>query len=216
VQPFTPSSHPSHACDRLVRALTRAQQGRAGALDELLASAQGLLRATIGRRLRGGWSESWIDDVVQEALLDVARSYHGCRAAEEREAIAWVDAIARREVASLFRREGAARLEPLGPDIQQPHLDVIAPRWATMLQHLSSELSGLSGDAQFLLWARLLGQVTWAEAGQALGIPGSAAKRRYQRLLARLRKHCPAPPEETPAPRREHPAQESYRLNPCE
>jgi DNA-directed RNA polymerase specialized sigma24 family protein len=61
-------------------------------------------------QLRGGWTESWIDDVVQDALLDIVRSVHGCRATSEREVRAWVAAIGRRRIRNLFREESHGRV----------------------------------------------------------------------------------------------------------
>ncbi len=42
-------------------------------------------------------------------------------------------------------------------------------------------------EAQTLLWHRLIQGDEWAETGGALGIPQTAAKRRFQRMQGRIR-----------------------------
>jgi RNA polymerase sigma factor (sigma-70 family) len=172
--------------------LTAAKAGDAAALGRLLGLARERLSALVQRRLRGGHTEPWIEDVVQESLVDVLRSYRDCRAASEAEAIAWITAIGRREVAELFRREGRATLVDLS------YTDTVAapgesddPSPDPRRQFLRAALQRLGSSQHRLLWSRLVVALTWPQVGAELRISHTAAKRRYQRLLRRLRKEAP-------------------------
>jgi RNA polymerase sigma factor (sigma-70 family) len=174
--------------------LVRARQGEPVALPDLLCSLRGCLRAQISRRLRGGWTEAWIEDVVQESLLDAFRGLRECRAHSEGELRAWARTIARRQVASLIRHE-APRLEsavPLStlPAVADTDPPDPSPRLRSLLAALADAVEDLSPSQSYLLWARLQTDATWSETGAELGIAASAAKRRYQRLIASLRRRC--------------------------
>lgn len=194
VKCFAPHAWPEDPVpEDLLPTLIRARNGEAGSLEQLLVSAQAVLQSMVSRRLRGGWSETWIDDIVQECLIDVARSYRDCRAEQEREVIAWLAAIVRRELAGFFRHEAVRSAEPLPVDLAVPEDAPPSSRWEPALAWVKRELSQVSPNHQYLLWGRLVCHMTWREIGRTLGVPPSAAKRRFQRLLAHLRKGCPAP-----------------------
>jgi RNA polymerase sigma factor (sigma-70 family) len=148
----------------------------------------------VAHRLRGGWTEAWIEDVVQESLLDVLRGLRECRADSEAELRVWATTIARRQVANLMRRE-APRFKsavPLSnlPEIADIDLPDPSPRIEPLLAALAHAADDLNPSQAYLLWTRVHADVTWREVGAEIGIAASAAKRRYQRLIASLRRRC--------------------------
>jgi RNA polymerase sigma factor (sigma-70 family) len=148
----------------------------------------------VSQRLRGGWTEAWVEDVVQESLLDVFRGLRECRAHSEGELRAWARTIAHRQVASLIRRE-APRLEvvvPLAtlPGIADTGHQEPSPRLRALLAVLAAAVDDLPPAQSYLLWAHVQTDATWRETGAELGIAATAAKRRYQRLIASLRRRC--------------------------
>jgi RNA polymerase sigma factor (sigma-70 family) len=70
-----------------------------------------------------------------------------------------------------------------------------------VLQRLEAALATLTPDQNRLLWYRIIAQWSWSELGAELGVARSAAKRRYQRLLARLSRACAAPDDLEPTTR---------------
>lgn len=153
----------------------------------------------IAPRLRGGWPESYTEDVVQDALVDIIRAHADCQAESEGETVAWVVAIGRRRVATLYRREAHRRRKrsALAPteNIADSGVGALSPGLQRVVGSLSDPLSELSEQQHRLLWERILGGATWAEVGEALHIPHTAAKRRWQRLVVRLRASFPLYPD---------------------
>jgi len=106
--------------------------------------------------------------VVQESLLDAVRGLRGCRAHSEAEFRAWARTIARRQVASLMRRE-APRLESAVPlstlagvaDTGPPDP---SPGLRSLLAALADAVDDLSPSQSYLLWARLQTDATWGGA----------------------------------------------------
>jgi len=172
----------------LYPSLVAARAGDPDGLARLLEAARPILAATIAPRLAGGWCEAWTPDVIQEALLDIVRSHASCRASSEPEAVAWVAALGRRQVATLFRREARRRELPLDAarrctdDLPPP-----SPRIARALDLLRTALRDLRDDQHRLLWARWILSLTWQEVGQELETTAGGAKRRWQGLCRHLR-----------------------------
>jgi hypothetical protein len=94
--------------------LVRARQGETEALPDLLLRLRSRLPSQVSKSLRGGWTEAWVEDVVQECPLDALRGLRACRASSEGEVRAWARTIAHRQVANLMRRE-APRVESAVP-----------------------------------------------------------------------------------------------------
>jgi DNA-directed RNA polymerase specialized sigma24 family protein len=166
--------------------LIRVRAGDEDALERLAAGVRALLMRLISPLLAGGWTDGWVEDVVGEAVIDVLRAHPCCRAAGEGEFRAWVATIARREVATFLRCELPRQHlhSPLGPHLTlpDPSPDVDPETSRISLGHLPLTRA----EREFLL-LRLDATLTWAEIGREFGIAGTAAKRRYQRLLRRLR-----------------------------
>jgi DNA-directed RNA polymerase specialized sigma24 family protein len=104
-----------HSGSDLFSQLQRARNGDERGLERFCGDARRQLMTLAGRRLAGGWTAAWIEDVVQDSLVDILRGYPRCRARTESELRAWIHAIGCRNVAALFRREGsrAAATVPL-------------------------------------------------------------------------------------------------------
>lgn len=197
---------PLGACHTTIRggelypSLAAARSGCEVGLLGLLRAAEATLVACIAPRLAGGWCESWTPDVVQDALVDVARSYRDCRASSEAQVHAWLVAIARRQVATLFRREHERQHVPLdfAPDFPVAPPAPPSSRIAPALDSLRIALAGLEEDHLRLLWTRWVASGTWSEVGEALGTTAGGAKRRWQSLLPKLRAAIQAPGDGIP------------------
>jgi RNA polymerase sigma factor (sigma-70 family) len=167
--------------------LAAARGGHDAALADLASRVRALLVRSIAPRLAGGWAAAFAEDVVGDAMVDVLRGFAGCRAGCEGEFRAWIAAIARREIASFFRHEaGRHRLHvslqsglPLSAPFEEPDEDAGEPDASLTLDLSAAEWN--------LLRLRIDTSATWSEVGRELGIPATAAKRRYQRLLRRIR-----------------------------
>jgi len=171
--------------------LVGAQSGDAAALERFARVARAELMRSLGTRLRGGWTESWIEDVVQEAMVDVCAHLQDCRASSSSEVLGWLLAIGRREAANLFRVEGPLRNSvSLGASCQVADFEEPDPP-SPFLRLLRRRLSHLGSDAHEVLWLRLGVNATWTEVAREIGTTPSAAKRRFQRIIARLRRWRP-------------------------
>lgn len=149
----------------------------------LMCRVRSLLNALVSPRLSGSWAEGWIEDVVQEALLDVLRGYRSCRASSETAARSWVRTIGRREIAQLCRHEAerSRHTVSLTDHIYAPAASSLGPmplEDSTVLSRLRKVLDQAGPDESRLLWARFQISASWAEVGQELGIAPTAAKRR--------------------------------------
>jgi RNA polymerase sigma factor (sigma-70 family) len=148
---------------------------------------EGFLRSIIVARLRGGWTEGWIDDVVQESLWRVWRGLGGCRAETEGQVRSWIRAIAARQIATLLREE--AGRQACGLEAVRGESEAWEPegKLDERLLRILQELGRLPDSAHDLLRGRVILGESWEESGAGLGVPPTAAKRRWQRLQERLR-----------------------------
>ena len=72
-------------------------------------------------------------------------------------------------------------------EIEKWEREIIDLGSTIMLRILREVHADESEDAQALLWHRLVQGDEWSDTGGAIGIPPTAAKRRYQRAQGRLR-----------------------------
>ena len=172
----------------ILATLEAAQGGDPGSLDRLLRAADRFLSACVAPRLRGGWTEDWVDNVVQTSLLDLLRSYQTCEARTEAEVRAWIHAIGRREIATFFRAESfqarARAIPSIAPPEWRPDFEV---KERPLVARLRRAVATMSAEQHLLLWLRLQERATWPEIARDLGTTAAGAKRRYQRLVRRLR-----------------------------
>ncbi|MHB1068781.1 MAG: RNA polymerase sigma factor [Gemmatimonadaceae bacterium] len=135
-----------------------------------------------------------LEDVAQEALLRVWINRRRCRADTDAGVAAWIATITRCTAIDLLRSDW--RVPTISIDVEcawNPPADTLgeAPRGAALLAELSWTLG--ETDAE-VLWHRLVSNQEWSEIGQALGISWTAARRRYQRAITRLRALATADP----------------------
>lgn len=170
-----------------------ALSGDLDALERFAAEARRKLLRSLRGPLRGGWAEHWLEDVVQDAMVDVCAHLSRCQARSDRELSGWVRAIGQRELANLFRAEAFRRVTiPLSEDQGAPASAERSPS-GPLGRLIRRRLRHIGDDAQELLWLRLGAGATWVEVAMELGTTPSGAKRRYQRLVARLGRARPPP-----------------------
>jgi len=139
-----------------------------------------------------------LEDVAQEALLRVWINRRRCRAETDAGIAAWIATIAKCTAIDVLRPDW--RVPTISIDVERawfPFADTVGdpagdvPRGAALLAELSWTLG--ETDAE-ILWHRLVSNQEWAEIGQSLGISWTAARRRYQRAITRLRALATADP----------------------
>jgi DNA-directed RNA polymerase specialized sigma24 family protein len=133
--------------------------------------------------------------VVQESLWRVWRGLGGCRAETEGQIRSWIRAIAARQIATLLREEGGLKRVGIQRLRLEPRASEPDGEPDERLLLILEELGRLPDSAHDLLWGRIVLGETWEEAGAGLGIPATAAKRRWQRLQERLRSCASAVPD---------------------
>jgi len=179
----------------LVGLAHRARRGDQHALERLLAEVHVYLRRYFERWLfrRLGWQDT-LDDLAQEALVKVARGLGDCAASDDVALIVWARTVARNVGTDYLRgmrdewdqREFLDGIEELvDGDEWERQIEVTGRD--IVLRILADVHAAEAEDAQELLWQRVVLGEEWSEAGAALGIPYTAAKRRYQRTQGRIR-----------------------------
>jgi len=161
----------------------------------MVEAAEAIIRRTLhhwagGVVLRRGL----LDDVAQEALLRIWINRRRCRAETEAGIAAWIATIARCTAVDVLRPDW--QMPTISIDFERswcPSTDDLGqtPRGAALVAELSWTLG--ETDAE-ILWYRLVSNQEWSEIGQVLGISWTAARRRYQRAIARLRVVATADP----------------------
>jgi RNA polymerase sigma-70 factor (ECF subfamily) len=180
-----------------------AQAGCAQALDRLLRRVEGPLYRYLVSRLRAAPDAGDLaSDLCQEALIRASASIGRCTFASDARLLAWALTIARNVLLDHLRRargraevrHDAVREPAAGP----PPADEGAP--PRLLETLAAEaLAEVPEATAELLRLRLVAGRSWREVGDALGIAETAAKRRFQRAQAALRRRILARVEALPA-----------------
>ena len=186
----------------LVGLVARARQGDDHALERLLAEVHVHVHRYLARWLyrRRGWEDT-IDDLAQETLIRIARGIDGCLAVNDAILLEWVRTVARNVGTDYLRSmrdewEQSEFLRDVSTTVDSEQWEREIEKWerevtdlgtSIMLRILGEVHATESEDAQVLLWHRLVQGDEWGDASGAIGIPHTAAKRRYQRAQARLR-----------------------------
>lgn len=185
----------------LSRTLSRARKGDEAALETLLH----LLRPVLLRYARSQLfldpeAEETARDLAQEALVRIVLGLGHCRAEADTQVIAWALAIIRNLCADHFRtvRPPTFRLSQLLDDDPRVPEDLLAVRVErtsprvgrgrrVLRRVLDEVLRTLPASALRLLRLRVEEDMTWNQVARELGLTRSAAKRRFQRIQARVR-----------------------------
>lgn len=185
----------AEASTELVGLASRARRGDQGALERLLAEVHVHLHRYFERWIfrRSGWQDT-LDDLAQEALIRIARGLGSCAASDDVALLVWTRTVARNVGTDYLRgmrdewdqREFLDGIEEL-VDGDEWEREIEVTGRDIMLRILAEAHTAEADDAQELLWQRVVLGDEWSEAGAALGIPHTAAKRRYQRTQGRIR-----------------------------
>jgi DNA-directed RNA polymerase specialized sigma24 family protein len=171
-------------------------QASAIAQRALIVTAEVIVRRTLRRWVDGVLlRRGLMDDVVQEALLRLWINRSRCRAQSDAEAVGWVTAIARCTAADVLR-----------PEWRLPTISVEIENALHTPASTEDDDMGLAGRVAWLswtlreqdsaiLWHRLVLNQAWCDVGASLGISWTAARRRYQRAIVRLRALAVLDPE---------------------
>jgi len=149
-----------------------------------------MARRYLQRRLGARVQVADLEDVAQEICLRLSRSIKSCRADSAPQLIAWVREIAANCIHDHYRTRrlvGGVLPEWL-PDPRSQGHDTAASPPSPLMKIVAEVEAALPADHQRLLYLRLMEGLTWREVGADLGINENAAKRRWQRLQARIKK----------------------------
>jgi RNA polymerase sigma-70 factor (ECF subfamily) len=183
-----------------------AREGCTRALDTLLRRVEPpLFRFLVSRVAAAPDAEDLARDLCQEALIRATTSIGRCTFASDGRVLAWVLTIGRNVLLDHLRQahgraevRGEAYWEGTEAAGQLPGEEVAPPR---LLETFAAEaLRDVPETTAELLRLRLVGGRSWKEVAHALGIAETAAKRRFQRAQAALRRRILArlnalPPE---------------------
>lgn len=185
----------------LSRSLFRAREGDKEALESLLR----LLRPVLIRYARAQLfldpeAEETARDLAQEALVRIVLGLQHCRAEADTQVIAWALAIVRNLCVDHFRAVHAPtfRLSQLLDEDLCVRGDFLLARAGraspqpgrgrrVLHQVLDEVVETLPAPALRLLRLRVEENMTWNQVASELGLTRSAAKRRFQRMQARVR-----------------------------
>lgn len=175
----------------LLQALRDAQGGDERALGILLEHLLPIARSWCMGRLDDPGLRDLADDIVQETGIRIARHIDQCTASSVRQLVAWVLTITHREALRMLDRDWLRH----GVVLEGADRDPVTQDSAAETTSASREIGTLLADAyrglpelgQRLIYDRLMDGLSWGEIGDGLGTTAGAAKRRYQRMLVRLR-----------------------------
>jgi RNA polymerase sigma-70 factor, ECF subfamily len=192
-----PASHFDPATS-LVDLRRLAARGDRSALEQLLRRVQRGVQRYLQRRLPDRRDcNDLADDLRQEVLIRAVSALNRATFEDDRRLLAWLLVIARNVLMDHYRAERRrprslppAAMEALGDDASlAAWLHSGGSPGAELLDALVSEaLRGVPERTQELVRLRVQMGHSWSEVGAALGTSASAAKRRFQRAQAALRR----------------------------
>jgi DNA-directed RNA polymerase specialized sigma24 family protein len=185
----------------LERARRDHEEGDDSALDALLRRVTGKVRGRLATRLRGVPDlDDAIDEIVQDALWKLVTGMAGCRARSDAQAWAWLWTLVEHARVDYLRRERHRRQTVPIDGIVGRRLwaradddgdgDGVSPGDRVLLECLMRACDELPPGSAALVWGRVILSMSDADLGRELGTAASAAKRRWQRLQARLRREA--------------------------
>jgi RNA polymerase sigma-70 factor (ECF subfamily) len=127
------------------------------------------------------------DDVVQEALIELAR-----RSETPDDVLCWLYRVVKNRAISAARssRRRSRRESAVSPTT--PWF-VSSPEYLLDARAAAEALSALPEEQREVVVARLWGDLTFAQIGRLIGTNDSTAHRRYEAALAQLRKELKVP-----------------------
>lgn len=170
----------------------RAANGDRNALENFLAHIHPILFRYLLRSMRD--EREVAADLAQEALIRISVGLPKARATTRAQVIAWSLVVARNVAIDFLR---ALRREPAEYAGSLTDASLIestdgdhAPDFcmATLLSILRVAEGDLPDATRRILYLRLLEGAPWPSVAEEMGIAESAAKRRFQRAQARLRR----------------------------
>lgn len=173
------------------------------ALDALVERLYPLCERFLARRLRSFRdAQDVAADAAQETMVRIATALDTCRAATDRELVAWVLVTARRTLIDMYRspatglaaRSLAVELDD-DADVTDAPEDGEGARGAprrTLLALALQAYDALTNETAELLWWRLVGGAEWSEVAEQLATTPGGAKRRFQRAQTTLRRSVTA------------------------
>lgn len=174
--------------EQLLVHLQRSLEDSANAGRDFALAAERICRSTL-QRFAGGLAarRGLLDDAVQEALMRVWAKRRTCRGHSAGEVAGWIAAIARCTAIDLLRSDGPERCELGGITfLSEPEHEDSTVQWDAA-RNLTELAWSLGHDANEVLWLRLVCGDSWQSIGSELGVSWTAARRRYQRAVTRLR-----------------------------
>jgi RNA polymerase sigma factor (sigma-70 family) len=176
----------------LMEILREAQAGDGRALDVLLVRLLPVARSWSEGRVKDEELRDLVDDIVQETAIRVVRHLGTCQATTPRELTSWVLSITHRESLRVLKRNWLryrASLEYASAQrTVESSRDGKEAADRRIHDFLSEAHDRLPADAQTLLYLKIIEGSSWEEIGNTFGTTAGAAKRRYQRALARLKR----------------------------
>jgi RNA polymerase sigma-70 factor (ECF subfamily) len=184
--------------------IAAARRGDRQAMHRAVMTVYGLIRFSVARvipdRLRSELSE---DDLTQEAIAEIVRSFPTLASDDPRAFRKWCGRIAKRRASNqirqrLARKRGAGQM--LDAEIASGLLPVLtrshrSPRSAVAhaesLENLKELLMTLESDQREILHLRYNEQVPFEEIGRRFGKTGPAIQMLVFRALRRLREMMP-------------------------
>jgi RNA polymerase sigma-70 factor (ECF subfamily) len=188
----------SHADGRLGGTLSRAKEGQEDALEELLARLHPILLRYASSQLRPAPDvDALAQDLVQEALIRIARSLGQCQATTDGPILTWALTIIKNICIDHFRsRRAKAVPVRITPVLEQVLGELALHAWTegkanrgrqVVHRILREAVRALPRPARRLLRLRVLQELSWSEIGRELGISRVAAKSRFRRIRNALR-----------------------------
>jgi RNA polymerase sigma-70 factor (ECF subfamily) len=181
--------------------LDEARTGNQEALGKLLDGFRPYVRVLVhavrGRRLGGQLDDS---DLIQDALLQAARSFAEFRGTTAAEFIGWLRQITLRAAARAFRSlDKAPRRDPVREQFLES-LETVADVGSSPSAQLirreqaarvAEALGHLPEDMRQVVLLRLVDELPHADIAERLGRTSTAVRMLYLRALRRLRGLCP-------------------------
>jgi DNA-directed RNA polymerase specialized sigma24 family protein len=188
--------------ERMVDLLRSAQRGEAHALERLLVRLQPPITRFLAARARGAPDPAdFVEEVRQDALVEIAKYYETCTAQEDGQLMRWMLIIVRQRALRYlpaYRPPGLTRI--LSEDLHGaftdeysgPIDDIEDVASAKLFQLAFVAYTALAGDVATLIWERLVLGMTWREIATEHRTTEGGAKLRYQRAQDALRRSVSA------------------------